>query len=290
MLPVAGHRCRLGVIGEHVGGTLALALALTECRRGQARIAAADVNEAICDWVFEGQQEGKKSLTQDTHDGHNRAAVIKQESKEQLLSWNLLSDIRERFFPPDRPYTYFDPFASPIHLLRTPSAPVPPRHSLEDDFAALVALNQDSLGVEPWKRLDDKGQPQKTSRPTPSANRFKRPLRFPPMGIDAHIPKVNIRVREDSMLRNQNEELFQKLQRAVIKNSQRMAGVGDKLVEESCDEETQSIGKDLLRLAIDEAKSRASLSIESGESTGPIADGQRIAEAGAWFREVLGQS
>lgn len=46
------YLARLGVCGELIGGSLATMLALTECRIGESRIAAAAVNNPIADWVF----------------------------------------------------------------------------------------------------------------------------------------------------------------------------------------------------------------------------------------------
>jgi acetyl esterase/lipase len=46
------YLARLGVCGELIGGSLATMLALTECRLGESRIAAAAVNNPIVDWVF----------------------------------------------------------------------------------------------------------------------------------------------------------------------------------------------------------------------------------------------
>lgn len=43
---------RMGVCGELMGGSLAVTLALTECRHGESRIGAAAVNSPIADWVF----------------------------------------------------------------------------------------------------------------------------------------------------------------------------------------------------------------------------------------------
>jgi hypothetical protein len=43
---------RMGVCGELMGGSLAVTLALTECRHGESRIGAAAVNNPIADWVF----------------------------------------------------------------------------------------------------------------------------------------------------------------------------------------------------------------------------------------------
>jgi acetyl esterase/lipase len=43
---------RMGVCGQLMGGSLAVTLALTECRNAETRIGAAAVNNPIADWVF----------------------------------------------------------------------------------------------------------------------------------------------------------------------------------------------------------------------------------------------
>ncbi|KAB8073904.1 hypothetical protein BDV29DRAFT_174739 [Aspergillus leporis] len=105
---------RLGIIGTHIGGSLAPMLALTAAQS----INAVAALEPICDWT--GLDEYCVRSTDDCN------AVSKKRGKERDSSPRDLVPLlkaRERFFA--TPERYFDAFASPILFLRDPGMDVP---------------------------------------------------------------------------------------------------------------------------------------------------------------------
>ena len=136
-----------------MGGSLAVMLALTECRSGESRIGAAAVNSPIVDWVFPDDlpavsaaqllepvapdetsllaNEDPMALTDRSEAGSSRATkTSKRPGKSSpRTAWQLhgdntaiptatLSAERDTVFR--RPEDYFDRFASPIHFFRSP--------------------------------------------------------------------------------------------------------------------------------------------------------------------------
>ena len=64
------HLVEFAVHGELVGGSLALMLALTECRVwDKARVVGASVTEPVVDWLFEVDEymQNKKNLSNESH-------------------------------------------------------------------------------------------------------------------------------------------------------------------------------------------------------------------------------
>lgn len=164
----------VGVYGELVGGSLAIMLGLTECDPGttdsasanrfaraqayswsspQARdqleikgkpyIKAVVTHNAIVDWVFDPRDD---------------ATTISNSTSTNPTISNL-HDLRESMFRAQtHPSTYFDPFASPIHFLRKPSAAQPPAVHVketstekvitqkreEDEFDVLAQLEEET--------------------------------------------------------------------------------------------------------------------------------------------------
>lgn len=117
------------VFGRHIGGSLALMLALTEAR-GLKGVAA---EEPICDWVGlddycitdiekAGPDTEKPEIEQ-----HKESARKRGRKKKEPLSTPVdlvpLLDARRRLFP--TPEKYFDSFASPTLFLRTSGKYIP---------------------------------------------------------------------------------------------------------------------------------------------------------------------
>jgi hypothetical protein len=135
------HPARLSVFGSHVGGSLALMLALTEA----SVVKAVAVFEPICDWVglddyclipSDAEESARKTgLWEGTMDekmgmySELQAPVMQQQANPRrgliAASPDLASLLgaREQLF--DAPSRYFDPFASPILFLRTPGRDCP---------------------------------------------------------------------------------------------------------------------------------------------------------------------
>lgn len=127
------HPTRLSVFGNHVGGSLALMLALTEA----SVVKAIAVFEPICDWVGLDNycliHEGKTSRAMDEKmEVHAELQAPAMQQRANLGSTcptavppDLTPLLRAREGLFDTPGRYFDPFASPILFLRSPDRDCP---------------------------------------------------------------------------------------------------------------------------------------------------------------------
>ncbi|KAL5357478.1 glycosyl hydrolase [Aspergillus floccosus] len=109
---------RLGVIGAHIGGSLALMLALTEA----ASVKAVAALDPVCDWpgldafCTQAAQHNSKTTS-----ARKRPSKATRHAPNDLVP---LLEARERLF--STPERYFDPFASPVLFLRSAGKDVPP--------------------------------------------------------------------------------------------------------------------------------------------------------------------
>ncbi|KAJ5669600.1 hypothetical protein N7462_010670 [Penicillium macrosclerotiorum] len=123
---------RIGVFGSHIGGSLALMLALTEPQSVHAVAAL----EPICDWPGLDEYCISKGLGKDRGiDNANDRGLLPSKIKRRRISKKKISpmrappdlvpllEARERFFA--SPERYFDSFASPILFLRSAGRDVP---------------------------------------------------------------------------------------------------------------------------------------------------------------------
>ncbi|KAL2826107.1 hypothetical protein BDW59DRAFT_145496 [Aspergillus cavernicola] len=174
---------RLGVVGTHIGGSLALMLALTEPSSVHA-VAALD---PICDWTSLDEYCTSSGLAQS-------ARRKRHQAPRDLVP---LLEAREKFF--SAPEKYFDSFASPVLFLRSAGKDVPkmfpkyltgPEHPVpvldkkesEDPLESWDAyLSEDPFydGAEPsnLEELDANGN-------RPPVRRRKALSRWPPYGLD----------------------------------------------------------------------------------------------------------
>ncbi|KAF4151138.1 hypothetical protein CNMCM6936_001612 [Aspergillus lentulus] len=147
---------RLGVIGTHIGGSLALMLALTEAQSVHAVAAL----EPICDWA--GLDEHCLMEEQPAHEGstatkRTRGAGSRVPAAQDLVP---LLEAREKFFA--SPERYFDAFASPVLFLRSAGKDVPrtfPKYHTGPDFPVpvLVSSKPDRQPIGVWD-LDTQDQ------------------------------------------------------------------------------------------------------------------------------------
>lgn len=177
---------RLGVCGELAGGSLATALALTECRVGGSGIVAAAVNNPIADWVFpddfpvnEPENLPEPQAPEETAfpaDGDMMTWWAEQEEKEPEkkpakgskrtkkkpkgpppTSWTAnadnpivptvsLSGERDVLF--EKPEHLFDRFASPIHFFRSPHGHLIYPQSDDIQASSPSDVPQDPLDLE----------------------------------------------------------------------------------------------------------------------------------------------
>ncbi|KAF7173571.1 hypothetical protein CNMCM5623_005782 [Aspergillus felis] len=141
---------RLGVIGTHVGGSLALMLALTEAQSVHAVAAL----EPICDWA--GLDEHCLTEEPPAHEGNTaskrtRGAGSRVPAAQDLVP---LLEAREKFFT--TPERYFDAFASPVLFLRSAGKDVPrtfPKYRTGPDYPipVLVSNQLDRQPIGVWK-------------------------------------------------------------------------------------------------------------------------------------------
>ncbi|KAL3451182.1 hypothetical protein BJX65DRAFT_269117, partial [Aspergillus insuetus] len=180
---------RLGVVGTHIGGSLALMLALTEPRY----IHAVAALEPVCDWTSLDEFCTSSGAALDTSTHHRRKPHHAPPDLVPLL------EARERFFP--TPGRYFDSFASPILFLRSAGKDVPkawPRYLTGPEYPIplLTKESEESLDgeVELWDAYlpedSDSGYESLETSSTgdekeqPPVRRRKTLARWPPYGLD----------------------------------------------------------------------------------------------------------
>lgn len=196
-------------------------LALTECRMGESRIAAAAVNNPLVDWVFpepalqrssshENDMPWMDNLPLDEWvdaslfpssqkpKGKTRRKATPpswtQHAQHPVLSASSLRYARNGLFR--KSANYFDPFASPILFFRTAGADVPPDEPL-DDFASLV---EDG-----------------STMPVATARRVSHRL-YPSTGSALRLPDMRVSFGEESVLHDQGVELVKLMRRSVLRD------------------------------------------------------------------------
>ena len=254
-----GASMAMGVYGHEVGGSLALMLGMTECDpgvdanlqhsvhdhpdaagranigTGKPHIRAVAVHNPIVDWVFpqaELDPETRPSLPPSSPPVSPPPTSAATPANANLIA------LRARAFRSNtHPPSYFDPFASPIHFLRTPSAAIPPASmpdnstssptretsgsgsaiAANDEFDVLARLEEETLSALRPSLISETGQTQTqmlsempvASKPQSGITeetlyidttvRRKVPLRWPPssMPVSARMPWFRITVSED---------------------------------------------------------------------------------------------
>ena len=164
---------KLGIFGSHIGGSLALMLALTEAKSVHA-IAALD---PICDWpglddycITETDPETEKPSKR--HKKHKQVAPI------DLVP---LLEARETYFSSFS--RCFDPFASPILLLRSAGRDVPttfPKYLTGPEYPVPVLEND----ITPERDEEWDGNMGITLDAPSPIRRRKALSRWPPYGLD----------------------------------------------------------------------------------------------------------
>lgn len=240
---------RIGICGQLMGGSLATMLALTECRLGETRIAAAAINNPIIDWVFPDELPSVVAAELPEPTGadetafpadHDAAAAPslplpkpsrKRSSKTSkpspLTSWQAhgdnaviptltLSAERDMLFR--RPEDYFDRFASPIHFFRSPHA-----HMVLPEQEDIAASQQpdELLDVEAQLALNHFASFNGQARAAPACATLSRcrayARNYPQAGADVRLPVWHIATGLQSPLRDQTQELAKVIQRSIAR-------------------------------------------------------------------------
>ena len=194
----AGRVPRISLYGSHIGGSLALMLALTSPNL----IDSLAVLEPVVDWtgLDERKSRAKNGPTQD--------ATVH------------LLNIRSQLFR--SPSVYFDPFASPILFLRAPGRDTPASHSSlvmenEEDLYPATNTDADSDAFGPY---DDEHISSTLSSTSPKRRKVLR--RWPPLGRpeESTLPYVELMLREggglSGVLREQGKEMADCMQKACF--------------------------------------------------------------------------
>lgn len=246
------YLARLGVCGELMGGSLATMLALTECRLGESRIAAAAVNNPIVDWVFPDElpvvdpSELPEPLAPDetafpadedmmgssqvpievrkprksrkrTPKSTPQTAWQRHGDNRILPTLTLMAERDNLFTKPD---DYLDRFASPMHFFRSPHAQLlVPQH--DDIFASKQP--DEILDIEAQMSLDHYNSitRQNSSAPElPILSRCRAYARnYPPAGSKLSLPAWSITTGSESPLCDQASELAKVLRRSAARHA-----------------------------------------------------------------------
>lgn len=242
----------MGVCGELVGASLAVTLGLTECQRGEARIGAASVNNPIADWVFPDDlpnvpvselpeplapeetafpaEEDPMSMLPVTNEPlqparkvSKRAAKSPPQTAWQRYADNsviptlTLSAERDALF--SRPEHYFDRFASPAHMFRSPHGTLLYPNS-DDAFASQQPDNlidwETQMDLNHYQALDSTPPPLEM----PTLVRCRAYARFyPPAGFNLDLPSWQITTGTESPLLDQASELSKLLRRSIARQT-----------------------------------------------------------------------
>jgi acetyl esterase/lipase len=277
---------QMAVCGEHIGGSLATALALTECRVGQPGIVAAAVSNPVVDWVSLDQVSKLKAGLSVPKKSRLQESTVRTEV-ESLLQ------LRRRLFR--KPEDYFDPFASPILFFRSAGAevPPPPQDIPVDDLEQLSLLQRDEYHREELGMTS--AQADTTSKVdvqhTPALRRASR--RFPSKALGLRLPQFNISTGSASPLRGQAEELTHVLRQSFVRQSKYAtpgySEFGRKVLMEDEVDELDDDQRAVANRQAAEAERKVELHVHDGP--GGWSDGAhgraRFCEAAMWLRQRL---
>ncbi|KAF2092537.1 alpha/beta-hydrolase [Rhizodiscina lignyota] len=263
---------RLGVCGQLVGGSLATMLALTECRMGGDRIAAAALHSPIVDWLF----PDPSTLNGNGATGFN------------ALPASLLIRARQTFFR--NPANWFDPLASAILFFRTPGSSI---LSGASDHHIPSTANANFVEDFPLDYSDAsafvpiaEAEPS-TSTPSQHVVPRRRAHRvFPPQGSALRLPFTRISTSSDSILYDQSAELTKLMQRSLVRTSLKAAGM---LHPDALEERDRAIAE---MEAEKNAEKRVSFLVGQGKGAGlwgvPGTEWEEeVEQTGLWFKEAL---
>lgn len=311
--PIVG---RMGVCGELVGGSLSVMLALTECRPGESRIAAAAVNNPIVDWVFPDDlptvseaelleppapdetalladedpmgvtdRSVPNSHTNRTKKNPKRAAKMPLPTAWQLHSDNVsiptvtLTAVRDEVFR--RPEDYFDRFISPIHFFRSPHGLL--LHPKQDD--AWASEQPDSqMDIETQMDISHyqsfENSPSAPELPILARCRSYARI-YPPAGSNLTLPVWRISAGSQSPLSDQAGDLAKMIRRSVARHTLKRR-MGRVRWQDAAEKEYY------------EDYANGTVAIESSPGVGLWTDQTnneqwqaQVEQTGAWMKEVL---
>ena len=311
---------RLGVCGELVGGGLATMLALTECRAGSKRLAAAAVNNPILDWAFpfglpateEEAALEDEDIFQTGNDLLNwwnqleakeANSTMKKTPPVPASSWEAYADspilptatllrAREIFFR--KPEDYFDRFASPICFFRSPCAEIV-YPTDEDKITSLSPSSDPDLVVPPDLYSDTDSifthnpphHQQSPQNPADLPTLIKRRTYHrvhPPSNSGLLLPHMYITSGSESPLLDQSSELTRLMKRCVMRQARTICRTEDdeivRQLEEQDKERKRQDADRKVRMNVDASVGLWSRAAK--EEWRP-----RVEDVGMWLREVM---
>lgn len=177
---------QLGVYGSHIGGSLALMLALTEAQT----VKAVTATDPICDWPGLDEYCIRETGNMDSPTKRPKKRTSRTVAPSDLVP---LLDARSRLFPSFE--RCFDAFASPILLLRSAGRDVPkefPEYLMGAEYPVPV-LRETSKMVDPkrsrgddstWDSDIDSTDGETSEQNLVPTRRRKALSRWPPYGLD----------------------------------------------------------------------------------------------------------
>ncbi|KAF2772326.1 hypothetical protein EJ03DRAFT_201780 [Teratosphaeria nubilosa] len=258
------HVGRIAVCGQWIGGgSLATALALTECRAGQPGIVAAAICNPIVDWPGLQPKEHDSGLTAE------------------------LLQLRGRLFK--KPEHYFDPFASPILFFRSAGQAVPPPSAEAplNDLEHLAFLERQEFYREQLALSALSNHNSEPSTPETEVPR-KASKRYPRASLALRLPMFHISTGAESPVKEQAKELTQALRRSHLRQLAASDFGRKVLLDEEIDElDGEDREVELANRAA--AESKAQLVVHTGLGLWGASPGgrARVTEAARWLRSVL---
>lgn len=246
---------KVSVYGEHIGGGLATALALTECRAGQPRVVAAAVQNPVLDWTSLGAA-GRLKKTRNTKAPSSPLGDFSQHELQELL--RLRSDLFAK------PAHYFDPFASPMLFFRSPGIEVPetPREETLNDLEQLSIYEREARELERIER-------EALESPADQASLLqgrRSSRRFPNKSLGLRLPSFYIFADKGSPLTAQAEELASQLRRSFVRQRKDAipgaSGFGRKVLLDGEEDELTVDEKNATEAGIEDARKMVRLEIE----------------------------
>lgn len=278
---------KLAVCGELIGGGLATALALTECRASTPGIVAAALNNPIVDWVSLGG-------TLDVKKGNSKAAMQWDSSHSTLNALDALPSLRDELFR--KPEHYFDPFASPVLFFRTAGAGIPsaPELTPMDDMERLSMIEREEFERQQLPIAGDDRRSLNAGKITTSEapiKHRKRSRRYPSKGLGLRLPNFQITAGSSKLLKAQAQELQHLLRQSFVRQSEeKSTEFGRKVLPEEEQSEIDDDERHLREVQQAEADRKAKLYTTQGLGLWDCsrAGQARVAEMAAWMKTQLG--
>ncbi|KAI9808876.1 MAG: hypothetical protein M1827_007151 [Pycnora praestabilis] len=256
LLPIQQAQARIGIYGGLIGGSLATALALTECHYPQTKrpsISALAAHDPILDWTGLSSTATSRKLSSKLKATPGTAP--EQEQTDALLA------ARNAFF--SAPASYHDPFASPLLFFRTASTPLPASQSVADMIAEMSITGNPSSFKSPDIEIEECEREMEGVR---QSKHRKYHLRYPPVALSLRLPYMRISMNSNSVLREQGLEFAKCVRRSIgMYEQERSAKLFDNDDDENFDEEE---GERRVRIVEGNA-------------------GHDMMEVGRWFDDVL---